>query len=198
MPSFLIHLATASKINEIIKKDERKILLGAIAPDISKFVGLSRDDSHFIKDGHPFLSDFLAKYKNNLDDDFVLGYFIHLYTDYLWSKYFISEIYDEDKMIIHLLSDEKIKNKNDYSFVNEYILNKYDLNLNILKNVNDIETQIDEIPYDKLDVLVFNLFEMMKDKRKNNFIFNNEDIDKFIDTSVMIILGEINSLEVFY
>lgn len=27
--------------------------------------------------------------------DFVLGYYIHLYTDYLWFKYFMTEIEKE-------------------------------------------------------------------------------------------------------
>ena len=40
----------------------------------------------------PNINKFLDKYGNYLNDDFVLGYYIHLYTDYLWFKYFIPNI----------------------------------------------------------------------------------------------------------
>ncbi len=201
MASFIIHLAVASEINKKIKKDEGKILMGAIAPDISKLVGLSRKKTHFMKDGYPSLADFLVKYKNNLNDDFVFGYYIHLYTDYLWSKYFVPTIYDENKKIIKFLDGKSIVDKdnlilsyiyNDYTFANLYICNKYKLNLDILKNIGDIKNIIDEIPYDKFDIILSKLFEILKENPKKNYVFDYKNIDEFISNSVKFILNEIN------
>ena len=91
----MIHTAIAKELNKKLNRDENKLLLGAVAPDISKCAGESRNISHFIDEEDsnlPNIERFLDKYKYDLDDDFVMGYFIHLYTDYLWFKYFMSEI----------------------------------------------------------------------------------------------------------
>lgn len=93
MASAVIHLAVANEINKKLNRDKSQLLIGAIAPDISKFIGEDKTKSHFLKEldsNIPDIESFLNKYKNNLTDDFVMGYFIHLYTDYLWFKYFVT------------------------------------------------------------------------------------------------------------
>ena len=72
------------------KRNNDLLLLGTIAPDIAKHIGKTKHESHFLfeDDEIPSLNIFLDKYKNHLSDDFVLGYYIHLYTDYIWFKYF--------------------------------------------------------------------------------------------------------------
>ena len=99
MASSVIHMAVASEINKVIRRDNDRLLIGSIAPDISKQVGESKVKSHFLDEqGNdiPNMDRFLEKYKSKLDDDFVLGYYIHLYTDYLWFKYFLPEVYKKD------------------------------------------------------------------------------------------------------
>ena len=71
-------------INKTLKRDNNKILIGTIAPDISKFIGRTKLESHFLEsvdNNIPNIKKFLVKYKDKLNDDFVMGYFIHLYTD---------------------------------------------------------------------------------------------------------------------
>ena len=91
MASSMIHMAVAKELNDKLKRDSKSILIGSIAPDIAKLIGENKVRSHFEDrdDDIPNLNKFLSKYKVKLDDDFVLGYYIHLYTDYLWFKYFI-------------------------------------------------------------------------------------------------------------
>ena len=92
MASSMIHLTIANELNKLLKRDKKKLLLGSIAPDLSKLVGDDKTRSHFILDGEediPDLNKFLKKYGYFFNDDFVLGYYIHLYSDYLWFKYFI-------------------------------------------------------------------------------------------------------------
>ena len=99
MASAVIHMTVASEINKVLKRDYDKLIIGSIAPDISKIIGETKLRSHFLvteenNNNIPNIDVFLSAYKEYLYDDFVMGYFIHLYTDYLWFKYFIPEIYD--------------------------------------------------------------------------------------------------------
>ena len=47
MASFLIHLCICDEVNKVIKKDRKKILIGSIAPDIAKLIGINRNITHF-------------------------------------------------------------------------------------------------------------------------------------------------------
>ena len=135
MASSIIHICVANEINKSLKRNSRELLIGTIAPDISKLLGESKLYSHFLDDidnNIPNINKFLIKYKNNLDDDFVLGYYIHLYTDYLWFKYFITKIIDGN--YLKELDGTFIKCNNDtftyyvyndYSNLNKQLLDKY-------------------------------------------------------------------------
>ena len=86
MASSMIHLAVAKEVNKELKRDYRKLYIGSIAPDISKNIGETKEFSHFLDNPDidiPNLDRFLEKYKKYLYDDFVMGYYLHLITDYL-------------------------------------------------------------------------------------------------------------------
>ena len=109
MASSVIHMCVASEVNKYLKKDNKGILIGSIAPDISKQVNETKEYSHFldnIDNDIPNVDRFLYKYKNYLNDDFVMGYYIHLYTDYLWFKYFIPNFIKKD--FIYTLDNKKV------------------------------------------------------------------------------------------
>lgn len=199
MASTLIHAVIASEINKTLKKDNTKLLLGSIAPDISKLVGESRDKSHFNKNEIPDIGAFLKKYQKNLNDDFVLGYYIHLYTDYLWRKYFIPEILDSKciKKLDGTLA--KIHNGmeylyiyNDYTNLNQQLINKYDIDLGIFYNdIPKLDNIIKEIPMDKLYVLVDKAGIMIANsKTTKNYVFDISSVERFITTSTDLILAD--------
>ena len=48
MASSMIHMAVAKEINKKLKKDEKALLIGTIAPDISKLIGDNKIKSHFL------------------------------------------------------------------------------------------------------------------------------------------------------
>ena len=128
MASAIIHIAVAKKLNEQLKMNEKELFLGTIAPDISKHIGQDRKISHFLDENRiPNLNLFLKKYNNSLNIPFIMGYYIHLFTDYLWFKYFIKEISNSNDYI-KLLSGETLKcSKED---ITKIIYNDYS-NLNI-------------------------------------------------------------------
>ena len=206
MASAVIHLAVANEINKTLNRNKSKLLIGSIAPDISKFIGEDKTVSHFIKEKDsniPDMERFLKKYKNNLTDDFVMRYFIHLYTDYLWFKYFVTEIYKET--IITKLDGTVIKYDedmltfyiyNDYTDLNIKLLDKYDMDLKIFYNslpeLNDI---IKEIPMKKMQIIVDQMGIIIKNsKEKKNYVFNVKNVETFIKTSTELILSKINEI----
>ena len=207
MASAIIHMAVAHEVNKITKKDNKKYMIGSIAPDISKLVGESRDLSHFIDDGGdiPNIDKFLKKYKNNLSDDFVFGYFVHLYTDYLWFKYFIPEVYNDSSNYITKLDGTKVKCNgdmvslyiyNDYTNLNIRLLDEYNMDLSIFyEELPSIDNIIDEIPMDKLQVLIDKISLIIKNTRTHkDFIFDIDNVKKFVETSVDLILAKLKEL----
>ena len=205
MASSIIHMAVASEINKKLKRNNDKLLIGSIAPDISKHLGLSKIESHFQDndDSIPNIDKFLNKYKDRLNDDFVMGYFIHLYTDYLWFKYFIPEIYEKD-MITKLDGTvvkcrggmQKLYMYNDYTNLNTRLLDEYNMDLNIFYNeIPKIEEIIEEIPMDKLSIIV-NATSIIIENTKvhKDYVFNINDVKKFIELCVKLTNAKIKEI----
>lgn len=203
MASSMIHIAVANEINKTLKRDKTKLLIGTIAPDISKLIGESKLKSHFLDNEStdiPNIESFLKKYKDFFNDDFVLGYFIHLYTDYLWFKYFLSELVENSRII--KLDGTKVKLNghmwqlyiyNDYSNMNIKLIEEYDLDLKIFSNeIPHIDNIIEEIPMDKLDLIVNQAGIIIANtKERKDFAFDINNVVKFISTAKELILAEI-------
>lgn len=206
MASTVIHMAVANEVNKVLKKDNKRLLIGAIAPDISKLVGETKLYSHFLDKEDtdvPNIDRFLGKYKDNLDDDFVLGYFIHLYTDYLWFMYFIPEIYDEE--CVTKMDGTKIKCTgrmidlyiyNDYTDLNEQLIKEYKLDLSTLYvRSEQFDNIIKEIPMDKLDLILDKTIEIIEESKvKKDMVFDIKNINKFIKTSTELTLAKVKEL----
>ena len=206
MASAVIHIAVAKEINKDLKMNEKELFLGTIAPDISKQLGESKVKSHFLSDDQstlPILDKFLDKYKNNLNNPFIMGYYIHLFTDYLWFKYFIPEITNSSDYI-KVLSGNKIKCTkeeiekliyNDYTNLNISLIEEYDLDLSLF--YEDIEIpniKFDEIPLDKLQVIVDQMGIIIENSKKEyTYSFNIDNVKHFIELCKKIISNDIET-----
>lgn len=202
MASSIIHICVANEINKKIKKDTKRLLIGSIAPDISKQVGEPRFKSHFYVDNYTNHLKFLDKYERHLNDDFVLGYYIHLYTDYLWEKYFMTEL--GNKKLIKKLNGDIVKCNgemyrlyiySDYTSLNSQIIDEYELNLAIFyEDIPQIDNIIEEIPMDKINVIIEKMgIIIANSKPRKEFVFDLAAVKKFIDLSVDIITSDINN-----
>lgn len=204
MASAVIHLVVANELNKKLNRDSNKLLIGSISPDISKLIGENKIKSHFISEVGsviPDIGNFLNKYKSNLTDDFVLGYFIHLYTDYLWFKYFMSELYN-DTMIKRLdgsvvkYDENTLINYvyNDYTDLNIKLIDKYNLDLKIFYNeLPKFNYIIEEIPMNNIKLVVDKMGIIIENsKESKNYMFDLKSIEKFIDISVDLILSIID------
>lgn len=206
MASAVIHIAVAKEINKDLKMNEKELFLGTIAPDISKQLGESKVKSHFLlndKTDLPIFDKFLDKYKNNLNNPFIMGYYIHLFTDYLWFKYFIPEITNSSDYI-KVLSGNKIKCTkeeiekliyNDYTNLNISLIEEYDLDLSLF--YEDIEIpniKFDEIPLDKLQVIVDQMGIIIENSKKEyTYSFNIDNVKQFIELCKKIISNDIET-----
>ena len=97
MASTIIHLAVAKEVQKSLSIDNTyDYYLGSIAPDLSKQIGSSKYESHFLKNSYkddiPNIELFVKRYPNFKDNSFDLGYFVHLYTDKMWFEDFIEGI----------------------------------------------------------------------------------------------------------
>lgn len=205
MASSLIHICVAKELNKYLKRDERQLLIGSIAPDIAKLVNISRNKTHFIdyEKDIPNLDRFIDKYKSYLNNDFVLGYYIHLYTDYIWFKSFIPSLIEKNKII--KLNDEKVNFDeekfikyvyDDYESVNKKLIDDYNLDLKIFyEDIPKIDDIITEIPIEKINTIVDKAgLILVESKEKNANIFNEDLINKFIEYTVDAILAKIDNL----
>ncbi len=204
MASTVIHMAIAKLVNKKLKRNENRLLIGAIAPDISKCIGDTKVKSHFLDneiDNIPNINKFLDKYKDNLNDDFVMGYYIHLYTDYLWFKYYLPSL--ENNNVVTKLDGKKVKLNgnmlslyiyNDYTNLNIELLTKYNIDLEFLYNneLINISNKIEEIPIDKLNILFDETIKIIsKSKLNKSYLFDIKSIDKFIKMATKEILETI-------
>jgi len=207
MASAIIHMAVASEINKILKRDSKQLLIGSIAPDISKSIGISKTTSHFIDNNKdiPNVDVFLKKYKANLSDDFVMGYFIHLYTDYFWQKQFITEFIHDgcirklDGRLIPLHGRmAAMYIYNDYANVGISVIKNYSLDLQVLwEEIPILNPIIEEISINKLYVLIEQTKQYISAKKKwNNLVFHDNDIINFIDSIVEFLISKIQELEI--
>jgi len=203
MASSLIHLCVANEINKKIKKDKKKLLIGSIAPDISKQVGEPRSKSHFTTEGFTNHIKFFDKYRNYINDDFILGYYIHLYTDYLWEKYFATEL--GNKNLIKKLNGDVVKCNgemykqyiyNDYTSLNSQIIDEYNLELDIFyEDVPHLDNIVEEIPMEKIDVIINQAGIIIANaKQRKEFVFDMNAVKQFITLSVDIISSDLNDI----
>ena len=190
MASAVIHLCIAKEVNKYLNMNLNELLLGSIAPDISKQVGETKEISHFLdhtnEDDIPNIDRFLAKYKKDLNKPFEMGYFIHLLTDKYWFRDYVynyieryTQNYTKKKVTYTALRDIIY---NDYTNINIDLIDKYMLPLDIFSNEWELPTSsITEIPMDKLDILINQMSIIIKDsKEEKTFMFDTSDIETFI------------------
>ena len=168
MASAIIHLAVAKELQKRIGivKNEYDYYLGAIAPDLAKQIGRPKEESHFIKnslsDSIPNIRLFELKYPNFKENSYDLGYYTHLFTDKEWFEGFMSSItYDNSIRLLDgtiiASNEEEIRQLiySDYTNLNLSLIEAFDIDLSIFyEEFREPSTTIDEIPADKLDILI--------------------------------------------
>jgi len=204
MASTIIHLAIAKELKDKFKiEDERDYYLGSIAPDLSKQIGETKYESHFLMnsmDNVPNIDLFVKRYPTFKYNSFNLGYFIHLYTDKLWEKEIWQKLSEGnsakllDGTIISTTNDEFVQLiYSDYTNLNRDIIEEYDLDLSLFyEDFKKPNTPLTEIPIEKLDILINKMGIIIENsKKEKKYIFDLDIIKQFIDNAVKVIYEEI-------
>ena len=183
MASAIIHICVAKEINKKMNVSVKELYLGSIAPDVSKEIGGSRTDSHFLDfdNGYPNIERFINKYRNNLSDPFVLGYLTHLVTDKLWID-FLQEYVLEDNIynkngdnILVIDKDIKTLLYEDYTSLNQVLINEYELELSLFYEELIVPNCIiDEVPMNKLNLIVDKIGTIIYNSKMDKQLLLNE------------------------
>ena len=127
MPCWTIHLGVANKLNENYKLNKEQFLYGSILPDVMDTNPFGRDFSHFFGTRYHDLCKeeiivdvdrFKSTYEDRLSHDLILGYYVHILTDYFYNDYVFRNCYlrDENNHVIGIKTKEGhtlIPNPND-------------------------------------------------------------------------------------
>lgn len=151
MGSLIMHLTVSNIIKEKYNLSDA-FLAGSIMPDIYGKCKIPRDLTHFITTEKidpdlarlPNIKYFINKYSDNLTNDLLLGYLCHLIEDRVWFREFIpkyAKVVSYVDNTILFLNDKTIHNEKefseeiyfDYNKIDLYLLNKYNLNINNIK-----------------------------------------------------------------
>ena len=204
MASAVIHLAVAKELEKNLNiKYKKDYYLGAIAPDLAKQIGETKDKSHFIINSPqdiPNINLFVNKYKKFKKNDFELGYFIHLYTDKLWYEDFIPNI--ESNNSIKLLDGTIMQTTpdqithmiySDYTNINIDLIENHNLDLSLFyEEFKKPKTKIDEIPIDKLNILINKMGIIIENsKRERTYTYDTYIVEKFINNTIIKIKEEL-------
>ena len=204
MASTITHLAVAKKVLEQIEVDnQRDYFLGAVAPDISKQVGQSREISHFLfnnQDDAPNINLFVKRYPLFKYNSFDLGYFTHLYTDKIWNESFLPTFTRENR--IKLISGETVEATkeevqnmiySDYNSLNSEIIDEYQLDLSLFyEEYVPPKTNMKEIPIENLDILLNKIGIIIENANTDNiYAIDFGSIKEFINRCADEIVREI-------
>lgn len=198
MASRIIHYAVTE---EIIKSNEfsdiNRLKTGALLPDAPNTPSMSHN-SHFKHYTSPGvektydLTAFREMFKEKiLTDDLYLGYYLHLIQDMVYRNF----VYEDYKWNPHIQGNVE-RLHNDYSLINSYIIERYELS-NDIKPIEDFETE--EIQR----MFSFNVSKLLSDfsgdfKSSGSgeiFFFTPEMADEYIKRATEICKNEIDALK---
>lgn len=87
---------------------------------------------------------------------------------------------------------------NDYTNMNIKLLDEYNMDLSIFyEDIPYLESIIDEIPMDKIKTIIDKTSIIIKNSKEHkDFVFNIENIKKFIERSTELILAQLKELNI--
>lgn len=208
MGSLIMHLCIANKLKDKYKFSD-KFVIGSLMPDLLKMAGKDKEKTHYLEEviensGVKHLPNVL-KYEDenreNITSEKVLGYATHLVQDKVWfdnyiGKYAKLDANDTEKVEYlqynQVKSDKEFSNDiyKDYDNINRYIIDKYNL------DVNHVKQKIKEIAPDKeLADKIDKCFSVSKEYKDNtNTFITKEDVDTYIKEAVRKSSIEINKM----
>lgn len=227
MPSWIIHFAISNKIVKKVKINNNIYNFASIMPDILEGYH-TKNTSQIIKDYSthypirtsingmdirvPDIQGFKKRYKNELENPVILGYYSHILADYYWNTFLYKnhyEMYDKEKGLLKIKlnnSETKIFNfreiqkikHNDLKIFSQALNYEWDIQFPTYdEQIWEYSKKIKEFNYSKDDIkntITFineNLKKKEKPKEENYQLYSKEELLLMLENSIEFILENI-------
>lgn len=185
MPNVMIHEEVGYYLSKKLNKNSYNYFLGIIAPDAPNTYGFGKKEDRWLahqrkKDYNEWrnsLKDFYEKEKNNYDEDFLLGYYIHILTDIIYDDYLYLKVKEE---ILKSTID-----KEQYHEIMRDDMDKYYFKeIEIIKDILSKESKTYEINGISKELMLEWKSKVLKD-------FANENTSVYITNEIINTLNEL-------
>ena len=196
MPNWKIHLEIAKRLNRKFNYTQKKLeefYLGNILPDINNcFIvkdistKLEHKYTHYQDEIEiPSYKNFEKIYKNKIyEEPIIVGYYIHLYTDYTWNNYFYTNFNDNEKLRGLSHEEKRTLKQDDFKVYNNLFIDNKPKFLN-KENLVEKSKKIDRISINKEDIEKVEKFLDEQIKTENTFkILTKEILDKMMCNTI--------------
>lgn len=192
MPNWKIHLEIAKRLNRKFNYTQKKLeefYLGNILPDINNcFIvkdistKLEHKYTHYQDEIEiPSYKNFEKIYKNKIyEEPIIVGYYIHLYTDYTWNNYFYTNFNENEKLRGLSHEEKRTLKQDDFKVYNNLFIYNKPKFFN-KENLVEKSKKIDRISINKEDIEKVEKFLDEQIKTENTFkILTKEILDKMM------------------
>ena len=185
MPNVMIHEEVGYYLSKKLNKNSYNFYLGIIAPDAPNTYGFGKKEDRWLahqrrKDYDEWrksLKDFYNQEKNNYDEDFLLGYYIHILTDIIYDDYLYLKVKEEIQ--------KDAKDKDMYHEIMRDDMDKYYFKeIETIKNILNKENKTYEINGISEELMLEWKKKVLKD-------FANENTSVYITNEIINTLNEL-------
>ena len=222
MPSWKIHSKIANDLHKQLKVNKKYFMIGNLLPDQDKYnipnldKKIDRKITHFmnkefsIKKYLPDYNAMYQKYNTHFKNPILLGYLVHLLTDYYWNNYIYNKYFiRENNEYIGIKTNKNEIIYCDFSTANAMKhkdLDIYSNNLSVRKNYfrfclnNNYFKEIDELKLSKKNIYEVGKYlnsshSKIEDINKYQ-ILNERELNKLLESSKIFILNYLKEKEI--
>ena len=193
MPNVMIHEEVGYFLSNKLNKNSYNYYLGLLAPDSPNTYGFGKKEDRWLahqrrKDYNEWrnsLKEFYNQEKNNYNEDFLLGYYIHILTDIIYDDFLYLKVREEILKDGYSLEESHDIMRND---MDKYYFNEIEEVKNILSKENETF---------EINGINKELMSKWKDKVLEAFTNKNESIyitKELINTLNELVYKEVSNL----
>lgn len=193
MPNVMIHEEVGYFLSNKLNKNSYNYYLGLLAPDSPNTYGFGKKEDRWLahqrrKDYNEWrnsLKEFYNQEKNNYNEDFLLGYYIHILTDIIYDDFLYLKVREEILKDGYSLEESHDIMRND---MDKYYFNEIEEIKNILSKENETF---------EINGISKELMSKWKDKVLEEFTNKNESIyitKELINTLNELVYKEVSNL----
>lgn len=196
MPNWKVHLEIAKRLNfkfKYTQKELEEFNLGNILPDINNcFIvkdiskKLDHKYTHYQDEREtPSYENFEKIYGRKIyEEPIILGYYIHLYTDYSWNNYFYTNYNNHEKLKNLSHEEKRIIKQEDFKVYNNLFMENKPQFVD-KKNLVEKTKLIDRVFVNKNDIENVEKFLKEQEKTNNTYkILSKEILDNLMNETV--------------